>query len=57
MAFAPVLGKGGRGVGLALESAFVNPLARALFANPRTGRVSVASIGLDADGSPEVVLR
>jgi len=51
------LGKGGRGVGLALESAFVNPLARALFANPRTDRVSVASIGLDADGSPEVVLR
>ena len=47
---------GGRGIGNVLESRFVNPLARALFAREATpgGVVEVAEVA--EDGMPEVVL-
>lgn len=51
------LSKGGRGIGLALESVFVNPLARELFPFTAGSRVVVESIGEAADGTPTVRIR
>lgn len=48
------LSKGGRGIGLALESGFVNPLARALFSLPADSTLQVTELTEDADGNPEV---
>lgn len=50
------LSKGGRGIGLALESGFVNPLARALFSVPAESTLQVTALTEDADGNPEVTL-
>ena len=50
------LSKGGRGIGLALEAAFVNPLARALFLVPAGSTLQVTGITADSDGNPQVVL-
>lgn len=50
------LSKGGRGIGLTLEAAFVNPLARSLFAVAPGVPVRVTSILADEDGSPRVQL-
>ncbi len=50
------LSKGGRGIGLTLESVFVNPLARSLFQVPAGAPVTVTGLGADADGNPAVVL-
>ncbi len=47
------LDKGGRGIGMALESYFINPLARALFDRGPAGEVTVT--GLRRDGSIAVV--
>lgn len=41
---------GGRGIGMALESLFVNPLARALFDRDTTAEKSVRVTGLRQDG-------
>lgn len=49
------LSKGGRGIGLALESAFVNPLARELFRVPPGLPVEVTGLAADDDG-PRVVI-
>lgn len=43
------LGNGGRGIGNQLESAFVNPLARAMFRFPLAGRTSVSVTKLAQD--------
>lgn len=50
------LSKGGRGIGLALESVFVNPLARALFSVPADSALQVVAVSEDSDGNPEVQL-
>lgn len=50
------LSKGGRGIGLALESVFVNPLARALFSVPADSVLQVVAVSEDSDGNPEVQL-
>lgn len=50
------LSKGGRGIGLALESAFVNPLARALFSTPAGASLQVTAITEGSDRNPEVKL-
>lgn len=50
------LSKGGRGIGLALESVFVNPLARALFSAPEGSQLQVTALSEDADGNAEVIL-
>ena len=41
------LSNGGRGIGNALESSFINPLARALFAHALEGRTRVAVTAVD----------
>lgn len=51
------LSKGGRGVGMAIESMYVNPLARALFARSGITDATVVGLGVDRWGSPEVTLR
>jgi ATP-dependent Clp protease ATP-binding subunit ClpA len=43
------LSNGGRGIGNQLESAFVNPLARAMFRFPLAGRTSVSVTKLAPD--------
>ena len=43
------LSNGGRGIGNQLESAFVNPLARAMFRFPFAGRPSVKVTKLARD--------
>ena len=43
------LSNGGRGIGNQLESAFVNPLARALFRLPLEGRTGVTVTKLARD--------
>lgn len=50
------LSKGGRGIGLALESIFVNPLARALFSLPSGSASQVIAISDDPDDNWEVTL-
>lgn len=50
------LSKGGRGIGLALESLFVNPLARELFRLPAGAPANVVGLTVDANGSPQVEL-
>jgi ATP-dependent Clp protease ATP-binding subunit ClpA len=50
------LSKGGRGIGLALESAFVNPLARELFRLPADAPVTVTGLAVEPDGTPVVIL-
>ena len=52
------LGNGGRGIGNRLESLFVNPLSRALFRFPLTGRssVTVRDVVEDANRVTTVVL-
>jgi ATP-dependent Clp protease ATP-binding subunit ClpA len=57
MAATADLSKGGRGIGMAVESVFVNPLARALFARTAGGPATVIGLGSDAEGSPVVELR
>ena len=49
--------KGGRGIGLALESGFVNPLARALFAISTSADQSISELRLNADGTRDVILQ
>ncbi|WPR67122.1 AAA family ATPase [Glutamicibacter protophormiae] len=51
------LKKGGRGISMALESMYVNPLARAVFEREGQRQLSVIALGQDRDGSPTVVLR
>ena len=43
------LSNGGRGIGNQLESAFVNPLARAMFRFPLAGRTSVRVANIAQD--------
>jgi ATP-dependent Clp protease ATP-binding subunit ClpA len=50
------LAKGGRGIGLELESEFVNPLARALFERAPDAPLRVTGLGRGPDGGPAVVL-
>lgn len=50
------LSKGGRGIGLALESAFVNPLARELFRTPTGCPVMVTDLVMSDDGGRRVVI-
>jgi ATP-dependent Clp protease ATP-binding subunit ClpB len=45
------LSNGGRGIGNQLESLFVNPLARALFALPLAGRAALTVTGLAEDAN------
>jgi Cdc48 subfamily AAA family protein len=45
------LDKGGRGIGMALESFFVNPLARALFDRELTGQEQIVVAGIQRKGS------
>jgi ATP-dependent Clp protease ATP-binding subunit ClpB len=45
------LSNGGRGVGNQLESLFVNPLARAMFALPLAGRAALTVTALDEDAN------
>jgi ATP-dependent Clp protease ATP-binding subunit ClpA len=47
------LDKGGRGIGMALESSFINPLARALFDRGPAAAVTVT--GIRRDGNIAVV--
>lgn len=53
------MSNGGRGIGNCLESAFINPLSRALFLFPLNGRetLEVTDIVLDADGIVSVSLQ
>lgn len=48
---------GGRGIGNVLESRFVNPLARALFARGATPRSGIEVVGVFGEDVPEVELR
>ncbi len=43
------MSNGGRGIGNQLESLFVNPLARAMFRFPLSGRKSLTVTGLAED--------
>ena len=45
------LSNGGRGIGNQLESLFVNPLARAMFRFPLSGRKALTVTGLTEDAS------
>lgn len=51
------LSKGGRGIGMALEALYINPLARALFPRPSAQELTVSYTGTDNEGAPEVRLR
>jgi len=51
------LSNGGRGIGNQLESLFVNPLSRALFAFPLEGREAVTVTALDADENRIMTVR
>jgi ATP-dependent Clp protease ATP-binding subunit ClpB len=53
------MSNGGRGIGNRLESAFINPLSRALFLFPLSGRESVEVVDLlqDADGITTISLQ
>lgn len=51
------LSKGGRGIGLALETSFVNPLARQLFFAAPGAALTVTGTGTDPDGNPTVTLQ
>jgi hypothetical protein len=44
------LDKGGRGIGMALESHFVNPLARALFDRELSGDEQITVAGIQRKG-------
>ena len=48
---------GGRGIGNVLESRFVNPLARALFARGHSPAASVEVVEVSSDSVPTVVLK
>ena len=53
------MSNGGRGIGNRLESAFINPLSRALFLFPLNGRetLQVSDIVVDPDGIASVTLQ
>jgi ATP-dependent Clp protease ATP-binding subunit ClpB len=50
------LSKGGRGIGNRLETTFINPLARALFARDVEGEIVVSDVCADGSGQHEVIL-
>lgn len=50
------LSKGGRGIGLAVESALVNPLARTLIQHPGVGSLRISAVTRKADGWYELSL-
>jgi ATP-dependent Clp protease ATP-binding subunit ClpA len=53
------MANGGRGIGNRLESAFINPLSRALFLFSLNGRetLQVSEIAVDPDGIASVTLQ